>query len=624
MKKRRVIQVAGVAAVVTAMGGTAFALPALVPVAPQALSLSHAQQYAGDIGTGPSTQISPYLLPTNSGVDIVSLLSVREPGVNGAAGTIPAGYPTVTGAWNRMSGIPDGMGAYLNGNGDIVLFMNHELGKAVGATRDHGTIGSFVSKLTLDPSTLQVETAEDLVKTISYYDYVTGTYVAAPTGGFSAAFDRFCSGFLAKEAQLQNGANGFAGKIWFGNEETTNGRAFAINAADGAAIQLPRAGLFGWENTVMATTGSDVSILMGNDDSTPSNSTANLANPAPFSDAGFLRMYVGTKTNTGTFADKAGLTNGGLYTLKVSDSVFTDKQFRTTFGKNNPQPVSFVSNDWTAPTQLAQNTEAQTKKSMAFWRVEDGVFDPRPGHENVYWFLTTQSEDSRNQAGALWKLTLTDLQNPAAGGTLEMVLNGSESTGAGDAITSPDNMEMTADGNIIIQEDPGSTIATASAGGNYPDGRNALARVFAFNVDTYQLAQIAQFDKSKFDANPNGTSSPTPVDTANYLTRDEESSGLIDASALIGPGWFLLNAQVHTTNTIASPASASGNKVDSYEVENGQLMAMKIDFPTLYAEGPAPIVPEVPFAVLLPIMAGVTFAGYKVVSNRKASHVAAG
>jgi hypothetical protein len=49
-----------------------------------------------------------------------------------------------------------------------------------------------------------------------------------------------------------------------------------------------------------------------------------------------------------------------------------------------------------------------------------------------------------------------------------------------------------------------------------------------------------------------------------FLTEDEESSGIIDASEVLGRGWFLFDAQVHK----ASPDPAA--------VEPGQLLAMRV------------------------------------------------
>jgi hypothetical protein len=60
--------------------------------------------------------------------------------------------------------------------------------------------------------------------------------------------------------------------------------------------------------------------------------------------------------------------------------------------------------------------------------------------------------------------------------------------------------------------------------------------------------------------------------TSNFLTQDEESSGVIDASEIIEDGWFL--ADVQARQNIAA--------TDPELVERGQLFALDID-PSLEA-----------------------------------------
>lgn len=52
---------------------------------------------------------------------------------------------------------------------------------------------------------------------------------------------------------------------------------------------------------------------------------------------------------------------------------------------------------------------------------------------------------------------------------------------------------------------------------------------------------LAEFDRDKFRAGGSG-----------FITQDEESSGIIDASKFLGNGWFLFDAQVHKTNPDAT------------------------------------------------------------------------
>ena len=107
---------------------------------------------------------TPYLVPAHAGVQIGSILSVGDQvGVKEAPAAL-AGQP-----W-RMVGIPDGLGAFDNGDGTMTVLMNHELGQAVGVVRAHGSTGAFVSKLTVDMTTHQVLDATDLSEDVFLFN----------------------------------------------------------------------------------------------------------------------------------------------------------------------------------------------------------------------------------------------------------------------------------------------------------------------------------------------------------------------------------------------------------------------------------------------------------------------
>ena len=84
---------------------------------------------AGGTITGPSSSVSPYVIPAKDGVVTKSILTV---------GDSVDGY--------RMVGIPDGLGAYESRPGNFTLLSNHEIANTLGSTRDHGATGAFVSK----------------------------------------------------------------------------------------------------------------------------------------------------------------------------------------------------------------------------------------------------------------------------------------------------------------------------------------------------------------------------------------------------------------------------------------------------------------------------------------------
>ncbi len=69
--------------------------------------------------TSPSSSQSPYLLRSQPGIVTKSILTVGD-----SVNTKPDGVSPY-----RMVGIPDGLGAYDNGDGTFTVLMNHELGQ---------------------------------------------------------------------------------------------------------------------------------------------------------------------------------------------------------------------------------------------------------------------------------------------------------------------------------------------------------------------------------------------------------------------------------------------------------------------------------------------------------------
>lgn len=528
----------------------------------------------GTIGRGPNTNTDPYIIPSKNGVDVRSLLTVDD------AGSTDDGF--------EMVGIPDGLGAQMV-DGKVVLNMNHELRSDVGIARRHGERGSFVSRFVLDPETNRVESGRDLINPgVEYYDYFRNAYDdTAPGAGtradgktfpaFTNAFNRFCSSSLTDEGQLFNGANGrgFLGRLYFANEEGgEESRNFAVTE-EGEARQLPRLGLFSWENTLVAPTTNDTTLTQGNEDNNP----------------GQLWAYVGRKVGTGSPFQRAGLLNGRNYTLNLNDAMpanvtsvppttgtpatTTDAGFRARYNKG--QSVPFVLNDveWNQ-SGADQNAEAVREGGLSLNRIEDGAFDPNS--PNDYYFVTTDGGEGPGQpasggGGGLWRMSYANVNTPLAGGTLTLLLDGTEMVGGTPRtnLQKPDNMDIDTEGNLLIQEDPGNTAP--------------IARVVSYRLSDGALGAVAQFDPRLFAA-----------DSETRLTMDEESSGIIDVADIYGPGSFLLDAQVHESATITKsvppttdsdgnvtdPGRGPEGTVDEF-VERGQLLLMKVsDFSKVY------------------------------------------
>jgi len=479
-----------------------------------------------DTGTGPSTETAPYVLPLAAGVDITSLLTVAD------GGSASNGY--------EMVGIPDGLGAFARNNGKVATFMNHELPATSGIVRKHGQTGAFVSRLVLKPNSNEIVRGADLIDPgVQYWDYLQGSYEDMPNlagvqadgdvfPAYLAAFGRFCSGDLTAPGQLYNptSGRGYDGQVYFANEEVGDeGRAFGVTTR-GKAYQLPRLGLFSWENTLAAYNQTDTTMVMGNEDAS----------------TGQMWVYSGTKTFFGQPMARAGLTNGADFVIDLLDeAVDSDAAYRAAYGKGSPQPFDLSEVDWDQ-SGADQNAEALVE-GLTLNRIEDGEFDPN--NPNDYYFLTTAgSPQGTRDGGGLWLASFTDIEQPELGGTLTLLLDGTESIN----LASPDNMTIDQHGNLLIQEDPG--------------GSDILARIVAYRIADGATGAVAEFDPALFAPGGSG-----------FLTNNEESSGIVDTEDLLGPGSFLFDAQVH----VAPPE----NPLEY--VERGQFLRLQVsDWSAIY------------------------------------------
>jgi hypothetical protein len=240
--------------------------------------------------------------------------------------------------------------------------------------------------------------------------------------------------------------------------------------------------------------------------------------------------------------EQAGLTNGSLYgvTFSVDGRAVTqeDNAFglgdattgyigKGRFGLYNLGNVSSLS--------AAQLEAASIMGGVArVQRCEDSAWDPREGHRNNVYFVTTASEANNCR---LWRLRFDDIENPEQGGTVEILLRGDE----GHKML--DNVTIDRLGRILMDEDPGNSAR--------------ISKVWLYAIDTREFIQVAAHNPKFFDS-----STPSNPD---FITQDEETSGIIDAAEILGEGWFLLDVQAHKPSA------------DPELVEGGQLLALFVD-----------------------------------------------
>jgi hypothetical protein len=437
---------------------------------------------AGPTATGPSSSQSPYLLPSADGVRVTSLLTV---------GDTVGGY--------ALAGIPDGIGL-LGGEDGFRLLLNHEIQAPLGGSHPSGaTAGAFVSDWTFGED-LQATSGKDLTRSMQFWN---GSTWEVRTGA-DANVSRFCSADLPAKGAFWDprSKTGYNGRIFMNGEEVGNeGRAFghvATGPEKGKSYELPALGNTSFENVIANPTTGRRTVLIALDDSTP----------------GQVYVYVGTKQRQGNAVQRAGLTNGNLFGIAVDGAPIESRTtgVGATARGFSLSPLGDVTGRTGAEIQAASTAAGVTE----FLRPEDGAWDPT--HPNDFYFVTTDRFQTASTEGnsRLWRLRFKDVDRPDLGGTIENLVDGTEANGP----QMMDNLTVDRTGHIVIQEDPGN--------------QAYLAKVWSYDIAADTLTQIAQVDPARFITG-----------AAGFLTQDEETSGITDASRVLGPGWFIGTVQAH-------------------------------------------------------------------------------
>ena len=494
---------------------------------------------------GPSSSQSSYLTPTAPGWSATSLLTV---------GDAIGGY--------KMVGIPDGLGAFSSGVNQMTVVANQELGNTVGTVRGHGAIGAFVSKWVIDTSTWQVISGGDLVTSAANMLMWNGTTWAQGSfvsGTFSSstpyAVARLCSADLPKiEAFYDSSSgNGYNGRIFMNGEETgAEGKAFAwiVDGVDaGKAYELPHLGKYSWENAVArsnygASPGAAnllQTVVVGTDDSTP----------------GEVYVYIGTKTNTGNAIQKAGLTNGTKYGIKVTSATGYTGAVATenATGINGAFQLAqiFTNGTIAGKTGAQLQTESTLLGVTKFARPEDAHW---LDHDSLVFATTGATLNSVAVTAKIYQLDFnSDATNGilTTGGNISVVVDSNNITGLdGAKARSFDNLTIGDDGMLYIQEDPGNNAYVAKHWIVNPTLGTQYAREAS-------AVQIFESDRTRFTTG-----------ATQFQTLDEEHSGIIDITSIVNDGivgsqWFLVATQNHAAATGANAATL---------VEGGQFIAL--------------------------------------------------
>lgn len=487
--------------------------------------------------------------------------------------TVGEQVATPGGLYN-VTGLPDGIGAYLLDPETVRLLVNHEFSTSSGApfTLDNGavfTAGSRISAFDVDIATRTVNEGHQAIRRVFVDDGAGGHTELTPanTPAYRAAypiFRRFCSSSLFTPGE------GLIDTAYFTGEETSGGREWVLDVATGALYEAPALGNGAYENIAVLNTigaaaqGRTVIVL--------SDDTAGRP----------LYLYVGDQQpQSADFLTRNGLTGGQLHAF-VADGVNSNEEFSGTGNSVAGTWVPITSNnpsvDITGDGVLDDDDDDQNQDNMVAESFSLGAFIfSRPedvsaaaGNADGLATFVAASTGRTIPASSIgdpdgdgdtdpvidpWGtvyLHTVNLDDIAAGdpirGRMTIAHDGNDAGNQDFGIRSPDNLDWADDGMIYVQED-------RSVGSAFGAASGIEASIWRLDPVTLERTRIGVVNRAAvpsdmFDFDPNDLG-------------DWETSGILDVSALFGieaGGLFVFDVQAH---------SIRGGRISALDLEQG-------------------------------------------------------
>ncbi len=497
----------------------------------------------------------------------------------------------------RFESIPDGISLIRRTPNKVDVYVNHETSLVAfpyvaaaptAANSQNDFDNSQLSQLSLNPET-------------------GGVIQASMAITSSANYQRFCSNYLATRAE------GFNRPTLFTNEEAQDwvfrsGTAWTSPIAPGTpgaeqagvvAAHDVRSGqtktIYGMgrhnhENDVALPGFDGVAVLSGDDtfSTTPASSQLYLYTAAGrnalWHDKGTLHAFVADDTSKNDYFDvQPGDVVEGRF-VAVPKTIATGKkadgtELLSTDFPGMPAPPATIPDgpQWVLDQWGNKSvTPSLPNDVFDFIRIEDTAYDKRPGMSNVVYLADSgrgtagpANPHTTSTNGRIWKLEL-DPSNPLQGKLSILVQGDDNPVKTLGEIHQPDNMETTANGSLLVQEDPGSsqqfTLPTV-------DPNATTARIWRVPLGGGAPEVVAKVDQAADEG-------PTDVDPSGVGNLGAwESSGIVDASEVFGPGMFLVDIQAGTLWIEAAPGPdvvAPAGPDWTFKRSGGQLLLMKI------------------------------------------------
>jgi hypothetical protein len=455
-----------------------------------------------------------------------------------------------------FEGLPDGIGIMPTGARTIDVFVNHEQSH-VPFLGSADIQDSSVSQLSINTKT-------------------GGVLDASVPIGPEAGLIRFCSSYLAGPAE------GFSSYTLFTNEESNDlldvpagapygsdpsiapkrqaGYSVVLDAATGAYDVVPGLGRMNHENAVPIPGGWDGFSLLTGDDTfdAPSSQLYEYraaTEAAIWNDTGSLWAFQVTATQDGAVDESDPFNGANDYgDMALGDDwsgrfipVPTDIARGTAAGPDNPQTAL---EKWSNANNVFQ-----------FIRVEDIAYDPADPR-TVYFADTGEARalddaqwiainpEVNTASGRLHRAPSGTNGGRGFGRVFKLVMNADDPTVV-------DSFSILLDGDTQLLTDHNGASTKMSHPDNVAIGKKSLmvqedsanARIWRFSLEDGTWSVVA-----------------TVNDPAG------ESSGIVDASAWFGPGWWMLDVQAHSAPFQTSEVVGGV----TIKRERGQLLLMKI------------------------------------------------
>ena len=453
-----------------------------------------------------------------------------------------------------FEGIPDGLGIVPVGDGgdQIDIFVNFE--------QSHVPFGGFadfedssVQRVRLNLDNLEVSQLKEMLPpSAGFVRFCSATMVGPDQG-----FDRYT--FLLNEESVDylplvpDGPYGADASISGTYDFRQAGYSVWLDAKTGDFETIPGLGRLNHENTVVVPGGWDDIVALTGDDtfSAPSSQLYLYAaedSGAFLADEGSLLAFQVTGRNGVPLLDPGDPLNDANDFLEISMGDDWQGQFI-------PVPDEVADGTTALPPQQALEEWSNTENVFQFVRVEDIAYDP-DDPRTVYFADTGTTRLQETGAGRLTRVAADQWPYYDSDGRIfKMVLNA-------DNPRIVDSFSIVAQGRLRIHEEvlppttPRTEIVTVldpGIGFVNPDNMDAGHTSLMVQEDGAVNNDVWQYTL--------GSGSPgtwTKVASATQTTT-AETSGIIDASAWLGAGWWVLDVQSHVNLLGAVPAGTWGD-----------------------------------------------------------------